>query len=201
MAKTQCLLETWQSKPKKYVLDTCIGRRCYDNYAYCDMLKTKVSDLPTSTVVFTSVSVYEIDKRVECGFGELYLQLKSDINSEITIQKITYNMKKLGIWLCNNISGLHSPDNEILAYAMLTNSVLITCDKGLEEAAKSVSQDVINPDHIITEYAKIRNDFSKLAQDKVNQITQKIPIRVPTTKDSFLEILVKSGKITWETFA
>jgi len=93
MVKTQCFLETWQSKPKKYVLDTCIGRRCYDNYAYCDMLKTKVSDLPTSTVVFTSVSVYEIDKRVECGFGELYLQLKSDINSEITIQKITYNMK------------------------------------------------------------------------------------------------------------
>ena len=198
---TQYFSGTWESKPKKYVLDTCIGIKCYDNHAYCDMVKTKVPDLSTSTIVFTSVSVYEINKRVECGFDELRSQLESVINSEILIQKITYDMKEFGIWLCDNIPGLHFPDNEILAYAMFTNSVLITCDKELEKAAKLVSQDVINPDRTITEYAKIRTNFSKLAQDKVNQIKQKIPVLAPTTQESLLEILVKSGKINWDTFA
>jgi len=196
------LLETSQSKSKKYVLDTCIGRKCYDNPAYCDMVKTKVPDLSTSTIVFTEVSVFEIDKRVECGFDELRSQLESAIDSEILIQKITYDMRKFGILLCDNIPGLHFPDNEILAYAMLTDSVLITCDKELEKAAKSVSQDVINPDRTITEYTKIRTNFSKLAQDKVNQIKQKRPVLAPTTQESLLEIFKKSaGKITWETFA
>ena len=187
---------------RKYISDSNIGIHCYDNQAYCDMLKTKINDFTTSTIVFTSVSVYEINKGVECGFDELRSQLESAIDSDIPIHKITYDMRKWGIWLCDNIPGLHFPDNEILAYAMITNSVLITCDKELEKAAKLVSQDVINPDRTITEYAKIRTNFSKLAQDKVNQIKQKTPVLAPTTQESLLEIFKKSaGKITWEAFA
>ena len=187
---------------KKYVLDTCIGIKCYDNHAYCDMVKTKVLYLSTSTIVFTSVSVYEINKRVECGFDELRSQLESVINSEILIQKITYDMKEFGIWLCDNIPGLHFPDNEILAYAMITNSVLITCDKGLEDAARSVSQHVINPDRTIIECTKTGTNFSKLVQNKVNQIKQKTYVPVPAIKVHLLEIPLKSTrKITWDTFA
>ena len=201
---TPCFSGTSHSEPKDQVLDSNIGRKCYDNPTYCDMVKTKVPDLSTSTIVFTSVSVYEINKRVECGFDKLHSQLESAINSEILIQKITYGMKELGLWLCNNMSVLHNPDDQILAYAMLTDSVLITCDKGLEEAAKLVNQDVINPDHSIIEYVKIRTNFSKLAQDKVNQIKQKIPVLAPTTNESLLEIFKKSaGKRSnfWEAFA
>ena len=201
---TPCFSGTRQSEPKDQVWDSNTGRKCYDNPAFCDMVKTKVPDLSTSTIVFTSVSVYEINKRIQCGFDELHSQLEFAINSEILIQKITYGMKEFGIWLCDNIPGLHFPDNEILAYAMFTNSVLITCDKELEKAAKLVSQDVINPDRTITEYAKIRTNFSKLAQDKVNQIKQKIPVLTPTTNESLLEIFKKSaGKRSnfWEAFA
>ena len=199
---TRCFSGTSHSEPKDQVLDSNIGRKCYDNPTYCDMVKTKVPDLSTSTIVFTSVSVYEINKRVECGFDELHSQLESAIDTEILIQKITYGMKELGLWLRNNISVLHIPDDQILAYAMLTDSVLITCDKGLEEAAKSVNQDVINPDRPIIEQVKIKTSFSKLAQDKVNQIKQKRPVLAPTTQESLLEIFKKSaGKITWEAFA
>ena len=195
-------LETYQSKSKKQVFDSCAGIRCYDNPAYCDMLKTKVSGLSASTIVFTSVSVYEINKNVKCGFDELHSQLEFAIDSEISIETITYDMKELGIWLHNNILGLHSPDNQILAYAMLTDSVLITCDKGLEDAAISAGQDVINPDRTINEHAKIRTNFSKLVQSKVNQIKQKIPVLAPTAGESLLEIFKKpAGKITWDTFA
>ena len=202
MAKMQYHLETFQPEPKKYVLDSCIGRRCYDNPAYCDMLKTKFNDFSTSTTVFTSVSVYEINKRVKCGFDELHSQLESAIGSEIPIQKITCEMRELGIWLCDNIQGLHLPDNEILAYAMLTDSVLITCDKGLEDAARSVSQHVINPDRTIIECTKTGTNFSKLVQNKVNQIKQKTYVPVPAIKVHLLEIPLKSTrKITWDTFA
>ena len=191
-----------QQLAKKYVPDSCIGRRCYENSAYFDMLKMKVSDLSAATITFTSVSEYEINKRTEYGFDKLHSQLESSINSEIFVEQISYEMHQLGIWLCDNIQGLHLPDNQILAYAMLTDSVLITCDKGLEDAAISAGQDVINPDRTINEHAKIRTNFSKLAQNKVNQIKQKIPVLAPTAGESLLEIFKKpAGKITWDTFA
>ena len=191
-----------EQSPKKYVLDSCIGRRCYENPAYFDMLKIKVSSLSTSTIVFTAVSEYEINKRTEYGFDKLHSQLESSIGSEIPIGQISYQMHQLGIWLCDNIQGLHLPDNQILAYAMLTDSVLITCDKGLECAAISVGQDVINPDNTINEHAKIRTDFSKLAQNKLNQIKEKISIPVQTIKELHVQTIKKTvRKITWDTFA
>jgi hypothetical protein len=187
---------------KKYVPDSCIGRRCYENPAYFDMLKMKVSDLSAATITFTSVSEYEINKRTEYGFDKLHLQLESSINSEIFVEQISYEMHQLAIWLCDNIPGLHLPDNQILAYAMLTDSVLITCDKGLENAAITAGQDVINPDRTIITWATTKTDFSKLAQRKANQIKQKISVPVQTIKNISAHAIKQSvRKITWDTFA
>jgi predicted nuclease of predicted toxin-antitoxin system len=191
-----------EKQPKKNVIDSCVGRRCYENPAYFDMLKMKVPNLSTSTTVFTTVSEYEINKRAEYGFEELHLQLESSIGSEIPIEQISYEMHQLGIWLCDNIEGLHLPDNQILAYAMLTDSVLITCDKGLENAAMSAGQDVINPDRPIITRAITKTDFSKLVQKKVSQIKQKMYIPAKTFKTLPAKTLQKSvRKITWDTFA
>ncbi len=191
-----------EKQPKKNVLDSCVGRRCFENPAYFDMLKMKVPNLSTSTTVFTTVSEYEINKRAEYGFDKLHLQLESSIGSEIPIEQISYEMHQLGIWLCDNIEGLHLPDNQILAYAMLTDSVLITCDKGLENAAMSAGQDVINPDRPIITRTITKTDFSKLAQTKVSQIKQKMYIPVKTFKTLPAKTLQKSvRKITWDTFA
>lgn len=43
---------------------------------------------------------------------------------------------------------LHPGDDEILAYAVKYNTVLITCDKGLAQVAKQERVEVINPDII-----------------------------------------------------
>ena len=187
--------------PKKYVLDSCIGRRCYENPAYFDMLKIKVDDLTTSTTVFTTVSEYEINKRAEYGFEDLHSQMESTIDSEIPIQAISYDMHQLGIWLCDNIEGLHLPDNQILAYAMMTDSVLITCDKGLENAAVRAGHDVINPDRQMINQTKIKTDFSKLAQKKVSQLKHRIIAPVQAIKKIPNQTVKKSvRKITWSTF-
>jgi len=187
--------------PKKYVLDSCIGRRCYENPAYFDMLKIKVDDLSAATTVFTTVSEYEINKRAEYGFDKMHSQLESAIDSEIPIQTISYEMHQLGIWLCDNIKGLHLPDNQILAYAMMTDSVLITCDKGLETAAIDAGHDVINPDRPIITQTIRKTDFSLLAQKKVIQLKHRIIAPVQTIKKIPSQTVKKSvRKITWSTF-
>ncbi len=180
---------------KSYVLDTCIGRRCYENPAYLDMLKMKI-DLESSQTVFTQVSIYEVDKRAEYGFDDMQSKLESSFGTEIKVQKITYDMSQLGIWLIDNNEGLHTPDDRILAYAMITNSVLITCDKGLETAARNVDQDVINPDRIVIDFSRTQSNLSKLAQSKVLLIRQKIQ-----TINNAKSILLKPGqKIIWRSF-
>jgi len=187
--------------PKKYVLDSCIGRRCYENPAYFDMLKIKVDDLSAATTVFTTVSEYEINKRAEYGFDKMHSQLESAIDSEIPIQTISYEMHQLGIWLCDNIKGLHLPDNQILAYAMMTDSVLITCDKGLETAAIDAGHDVINPDRPIITQTIRKTDFSLLAQKKVSQLKHRIIAPVQAIKKIPNQTVKKSvRKITWSTF-
>jgi len=192
-----------EQSPKKYVLDSCIGRRCYENPAYFDMLKIKVDDLSAATTVFTTVSEYEINKRAEYGFDHMHSQLESSFGSKISIEQITFDMKQLGIWLCDNIEGLHFPDDQILAYAMITDSVLVTCDKGLENAAVCVGHDVINPDRQIVNWTKTKTktDFSKIAQNKVNQFKHKIDIPVQTIQKIPNQRIKKSiRKIVWSTF-
>ena len=187
--------------PKKYVPDSCIGRRCYENSAYFDMLKIKVGDLSAAAITFTSVSEYEINKRTEYGFDKMHSQWESSVNSEIPVEQITYDVHQLGIWLCDNVEGLHLPDNQILAYAMITGSVLITCDKGLETAAISVGQSVINPDRPIITQTITKTDFSSIAQNKVYQIKNKIQTPVQTIKKIPNQAIRKSvRKITWSAF-
>ena len=171
---------------KGYTLDSCIGRRCYENPAYLDMLKIKI-DFSTFKTVFTSVSVFEIDKRAEYGFDSVQAKIESSIGNKIKVEKITYEMNQLGIWLRDNSEGLHVPDDRILAYAMLTDSVLITCDKDLEKAAKNVGHAVINPDNATIDLTKTKSDLAKLARSKVSQLKQKMnkpvyAIKKPVTK-------------------
>ena len=187
--------------PKKYVPDSCIGRRCYENPAYFDMLKIKVGDLSAAAITFTSVSEYEINKRTEYGFDKMHSQWESSVNSEIPVEQITYDVHQLGIWLCDNVEGLHLPDNQILAYAMITGSVLITCDKGLETAAIDAGHDVINPDRPIITQTIRKTDFSLLAQKKVSQLKHRIIAPVQTIKKIPSQTVKKSvRKITWSTF-
>ncbi len=155
---------------KTSALDSCIGRRIYENAEYFDMVKMKVPGLSNSTIVFTTVSEYEINKRTEYGFDKMHSQLESSLDSDIAIEQISSDMRQLGIWLCDNIEGLHHPDNQILAHAMITDSVLITCDKSLEKAAVLAGQDVINPDQVIIDRRIRKTDFSKFVQKKVNQL-------------------------------
>jgi len=78
---------------------------------------------------------------------------------------------------------------------------LITCDKGLENAAVRAGHDVINPDRQIISETKIKTDFPKLAQKKVSQLKHRIIVPVQTIKNIPSQTVKKSvRKITWSTF-
>ena len=174
------------------VLDSCIGRRCYENPAYLDMLKSKI-DFESRKFVFTTVSIYEINKRTEYGFDAVQTKLGSSFGRRIQTGTITSEMHELSGWLRDNNEELHIPDDQILAYAMMNNYVLITCDKGLEQIAKNVGHDVINPDTFVDESPKNKSTFAKLAQTKKSQLQQKIPKPSKILKDHTV-------KIVWSAF-
>ena len=183
----------------KFALDTCIGRRCYENPAYLDMLKTRVNFDKMDTV-FTSVSVFEVDKRAEYGFNEMQSAIESSLGKKIDVKEISYDMNLLGMWLRDNIGELHFPDDRILAYAMITGSILITCDKGLEKAARSVGHAVINPDNAVIDFSKTKSDLARLAKSKMQSIRKKIVSPVQGVQKAKSLALKPGKKIIWRSF-
>jgi hypothetical protein len=183
----------------RFAFDSCTGRRGYENPAYLDMMKVRIP-LSSSDIAFTSVSVYEVNKRTEYGFDALQSKLESSIGKKIKIEKITYEMNQLGMWLRDNNEGLHLPDDRILAYAMLTDSVLITCDKGLEQAARNVGQSVINPDNVTIDFVKTKSTLAKLAQSKILLIRQKMNRPIQTVNKTKSLVLKPGKKIIWRSF-
>ncbi len=181
-----CMVGTKDRSQKSYVLDTCIGRRCYDNPAYLDMLKMRI-DLEASKAVFTTVSIYEIDNKADYGYDDVKSRLEFVSDSKIGTEEISEEMNVLGIWLNEKIDGLHYPDNQILAFAMITGSILVTCDKGLERASRSVGHHVINPDSAVIDFVKTQSGLGKLARSKASSLKQKMAkparaIKKPVTK-------------------
>jgi len=193
------MVGTVERSHKKFAWDTCIGRRCYENPAYLDMLKTRV-DFDETDTVFTSVSVFEVDKRAEYGFNDMQSTIESSLGKKVRVEETTYEMNLLGIWLRDNIGELHFPDDRILAYAMITGSVLITCDKGLEKAARSVGHEVINPDNAVIDLSKTKSDLARLAKSKMLSIRKKISRPVQTVQKAKSLALKPGKKIIWRSF-
>ena len=177
---------------KTMVLDSCIGRRCYENPAYLDMLKLKI-DCQLQKFVFTTVTIYEINKRTDYGFDAVQEKLELSFRRRIQTGTITSEMYELSDWLREHNEGLHLPDDQILAYTMMNNYVLITCDKILEQAAKNVGQLVINPDNPTSEFSKNKSTIATRAQSKASQLQQKINKPSKILKNH-------TTKIIWRSF-
>ena len=177
---------------KKCTLDSCIGRRCYENQAYLDMLKIKI-DFRTSDIVFTTVSKSEINRGTEYGFEAVRSRLESSIEREIKVEEITSEIEQLGCRLVKRFDELHVPDNLILASALWANSVLITCDRGLERTARAVNQMVINPDKAIIDFTNTKSASARWAKAMTQEIKEKISKQARTVKKP-------ATKIVWSAF-
>ena len=177
----------------RFTLDTCVGRKAYENPNYLEMLKTLV-DLEHSSVVFTTVSIYEIEKKADYHFDEVKENLESSLGIKISVGKITDEISAFAENLVENHELLHRPDNQILAYAICTDSVLVTCDKDLVRVAQQIGQKVMNPDTLCT-------DNSVKVKSKYRGIVRKAIVKQHVVKQKVKSFIIKPGqKIIWRSF-
>ena len=177
----------------RFTLDTCVGRKAYENPNYLDMLKTLV-DLEKSKVSFTTVSVYEIEKRASYHFDAAKENLESSLGIKISVGKITFKISVLAEKLLENHELLHIPDNQILAYAISTDSVLVTCDKDLVRVAQQLGHKVLNADKLCTDtFVKVKS--------KYHNIVKKAIAKPSVVKQKVKSFALKPGqKIVWRAF-
>ena len=177
----------------RLTLDTCVARKAYENPNYLEMLKTLV-DLEHSKVIFTTVTIYEIEKKADYHFDDVKESLESSLEIKISIGKITDEIFALAENLAENHELLHMPDNQILAHAIITDSVLVTCDKDLVRVAQQIGHKVLNPDKICT-------DTSMKIKSKYRGIVRKAIAKPSVVKQKLKSFVLKHGtKIVWRSF-
>ena len=187
-------MEKENSPANRYTLDTCVGRKAYENPNYLNMLNTTI-DFENSRVLFTTVSIYEIENRANYSFAVAKENLESSLGIKIHVGKITGAISSYATYLESNYELLHYPDNQILAHAVCTDSVLITCDQDLVTVAKQIEHPVLNPDKLSSDVTarKPQSRFRRIVKN-----TMKTP-RV--TKQKIKSLALKPGKkIVWRAF-
>ncbi|MCY4491819.1 MAG: PIN domain-containing protein [Thaumarchaeota archaeon] len=179
-----------QSK-KQYTLDTCVLINMYKYPNIVDLLKHKI-DLANSEVHLCTRVLIECTKK-GIGAGTIFKMIHR-AGAQPKYGNITGKMYREAIPLELKYSKLHTSDSHILAYASATETVLVTCDQGLGDAAESAGTCIINPDYLshpagdINPKSEFVKKFKKMAGKPAG-----------TARKS--KYILKPGhKIVWSTF-
>ena len=138
-----------------YTLDTCVIRKILENPNYLNCINTHVNFSNSQIILSKTV------------WSEIKNQLQS-INSELTLEKVmSYLEDKLTafvkivpysnntIILANDLltkhnQNLHEPDNKILAFSIIHNATLLSCDSKLISCAQSENHPCLNTNYLAT---------------------------------------------------
>jgi len=166
------------------------------------MLKLRI-DFNDSQIFLTETTIYEARK---LGIGPEQIQkfIKYYFSNNVKIYKISNDMHSLAEFLLRtNNPLLHRPDNENLAFAMCTSSILLTCDKNLAKVAKISEVQCINPDTIVCEETKkpIKKKWRKIVNISIIKTTN-ADIRKTVLPYHKISSLYKRPitKIVWRSF-
>ncbi|MCV0409371.1 hypothetical protein [Nitrosopumilus sp.] len=180
------------SNKHNYTFDTCVGIKICENPNVGNLLSCRIN-FEKSTIHLNSQTLMEVN-RFGFAVDTITQQIKKSIGATIVFGTITNEMINDASYLQTKCPTLHDGDDHILAYARATKTTLVTCDKGLEEAAILCDTKVINPD--ILPCDKIGLKKSKI-QRIVAQTIRK-PSKAKQTVKSF--VLKPSQKIVWRSF-
>lgn len=177
-----------------FTFDTCIGIKMCENPNFGSLLACRL-DIADSEIHLNAQAIFEAKKH---GYNVEYVskQIKNNLGVRIIYGSITDEIKDNALSLEESCPTLHHGDSQILAYAIATKTTLITCDKGLEEAARISSVQVVNPDLLTcTEVTK------KTSQSKIHRIAKKAIAKPTQTKQKIQSFVLKPGeKILWRSF-
>ena len=127
-----------------HTLDTCVAIKIFKNPNLGIFLLYHLN-LKSSKIHLTSQTVFEV-KKLGYDFEQILKNIEQIIGVNVVIGYITDDMENDAEYLENICPSLHFGDSQILAYSRATNTTLITCDRGLTEAAQISNVNFANPD-------------------------------------------------------
>ena len=168
-----------------YTLDTCICVKIVQNPNFVNLLKLNINSKDSLVYVNEQV-VKEIQRKFGYEINNLLGHLKSSLDVDVFYGNITDKIETDAKYLLKHTS-VHNGDAQILAFTRDNNSILISCDKDLINAAISVGVSTINPDQLHT--GNLEFQINK-GHDRIAQTVEKIS----------KQIKKPIKKITWELF-
>lgn len=127
-----------------HTLDTCGAIKIFENPNMASLLLCRL-DLKGSQIHLTSQTVFEL-KKLGYDFEQIAKHIQQTVGAAIIVGDITQDMENDAEYLETVCPTLHFGDSQILAYSKATGTKLITCDRGLAEAARISNIRVVNPD-------------------------------------------------------
>ena len=142
---------------RRFSLDTCVIKRIVENPNYIVALGCNV-DFSNSEIIISSTAVDEIQK-FGIDLNVFSEKLSKVLGVDVRITNTTLDVLELSIQLYEKYceDGLHTPDDIHMAFAKITNSVLVTCDKSLAYCCFRDGVHYINPDRIATRQSQWRS--------------------------------------------
>ena len=172
--------------------DTCVAIKILENPNVGGMLSCRIN-FANSTVHLSLQTVLEAN-RLGYDVDFISKQIKKSIGAKIVLGTITDEMVEDAAYLETMCPTLHNGDSQILAYARATNTTLVTCDKGLAEAARISGCKLVNPDLLPCDKIGLRKSRMQKIVDRA--------IRKPSeVKQKVKSFVLKPGqKIVWRSF-
>lgn len=174
-----------------FTFDTCVGIKICENPNIGSLLTCRV-DFENSKIHLNSQTIIEAT-RLGYDIEQVSIKIQKLIGTSI-VQGIVSERMQTGAGILEDLCPtLHAGDSQILAYAKFTKTTLVTCDKGLAEAARSVGVKVVNPDLLPCD--KLVKDVKKA---RFSGIVKKAIVKPSQAKQKVKTIALKPGqKIVW----
>ena len=132
-----------------YTLDTCVIRKILENPNYLNCISTHVN-FSDSEIILSKTVLWEIRNQIQSISPDLTLkqiltELQDKLNANVKIVAHSNDTILLANDLLSKHSqSLHEPDNQILAFSIIHNATLLSCDSKLIRCAKSEGQPCVN---------------------------------------------------------
>ena len=177
----------------EYTLDTNVIINLYENPNLGGLLLCR-TDFGNTTIHVNTQTEMEAT-RLGHNVDDMLEQIEKSTGAKIIVGPITPSMRNDAKYLETVCPTLHPGDSDILAYVRATGTKLITCDRGLAEAALLSDTPVVNPDLLPCD--KIARNTKSNYGEIIKKIIKK-PAVIPTKTKSF--ILEPGKKLVWNTF-
>lgn len=175
----------------EYLWDTCSFQKSFTNNCYFDMIKIHLE--PDNYNSICDVTKNELEKNLHLKINEIMEKFQNISKKEVCLEQISSEETTLSIKLLkkHHKNGLHYPDNKILAHAINSNKILITCDKSLYHVAKLITHPVI--------FSNLTEGIIDILNSNTNKII-KTDVLSYVKKEISKKIVKKISKISWSVF-